>query len=85
MFREFSASEDNPKWADLIHREEALYKRERDPRSEFNRDYNRLLHCRAYRRLKHKTQVFFAPDNDHICTRIEHVNHVVSISRTIAE
>ena len=85
MFKEFSASEDNPKWADLIHREEALYKRERDPRSEFNRDYNRLLHCRAYRRLKHKTQVFFAPDNDHICTRIEHVNHVVSISRTIAE
>ena len=85
MFREFSASEDNPKWGDLIHREEALYKRERDPRSEFNRDYNRLLHCRAYRRLKHKTQVFFAPDNDHICTRIEHVNHVMSISRTIAE
>ena len=85
MFWEFSASKDNPKWADLIHREEALYKRERDPRSEFNRDYNRLLHCRAYRRLKHKTQVFFAPDNDHICTRIEHVNHVVSISRTIAE
>jgi len=85
MFKEFAASEDNPKWADLIRREKALYTRERDPRSEFNRDYNRLLHCRAYRRLKHKTQVFFAPDNDHICTRIEHVNHVVSISRTIAE
>ena len=36
------------------------------------------------RRLRHKTQVFFAPDNDHICTRAEHVNLVESISYTIA-
>ena len=39
----------------------------------------------AYRRLKHKTQVFFAPQNDHICTRIEHVSHVASVSTTIAK
>jgi len=38
----------------------------------------------AYRRLKHKTQVFFNIDNDHICTRMEHVNHVESVSSTIA-
>ncbi|MCR5607263.1 MAG: HD domain-containing protein, partial [Treponema sp.] len=42
-------------------------------------------HSQAYRRLKHKTQVFFAPKNDHICTRMEHVNHVASVSETIAK
>ena len=75
----------NPKWADFIRREDRLYRREGDPRSEFARDYNRILHCTAYRRLKHKTQVFFAPENDHICTRIEHVNHVAAISYTIPQ
>jgi len=59
--------------------------REDDIRSPFARDYNRILHCTAYRRLKHKTQVFFAPTNDHICTRIEHVNHVTAVSYTIAK
>ena len=39
----------------------------------------------AYRRLKHKTQVFFNIDNDHICTRMEHVAHVDSVSQTIAK
>ena len=39
----------------------------------------------AYRRLKHKTQVFFNISNDHICTRMEHVNHVESVSSTIAK
>ena len=54
-------------------------------RSEFERDYTRILHCNAYRRLKHKTQVFFSPENDHVCTRIEHVMHVESVSYTIAK
>ena len=54
-------------------------------RSEFERDYTRIIHSTAYRRLKHKTQVFFSPENDHICTRIEHVTHVESISYTIAK
>lgn len=77
----------NPKWEQAIHRMEKLY----DPiygdapmRSEFDRDYTRVINCNGYRRLKHKTQVFFAPKNDHICTRIEHVNLVESISNTIA-
>lgn len=53
-------------------------------RSEFGRDYTRILHSNAYRRLKHKTQVFLNIDNDHICTRMEHVAHVESVSYTIA-
>lgn len=74
----------NPKWETCTQRLEDLYHRDDDIRSPFARDYNRILHCTAYRRLKHKTQVFFAPTNDHICTRIEHVNHVASVSYTIA-
>jgi len=75
----------NEKWEDCIKRVNPLPKRPDDIRTEFARDVTRILHCTAYRRLKHKTQVFFAPTNDHVCTRIEHVNHVSSISHTIAE
>lgn len=73
------------KWSNAISRKTDLYRRKSDIRSDFSRDYNRIIHCTAYRRLKHKTQVFFATSNDHICTRIEHVNHVTSISLTIAK
>ena len=83
--KEYSANGNNPKWERMIKREKEIYKREEDMRSEFERDYTRLLHCNAYRRLKHKTQVFFSPENDHICTRIEHVMHVESVSYTIAK
>lgn len=62
-----------------------LYKKAEDIRSEFSRDYNRILHSNAFRRLKHKTQVFYATMNDHICTRIEHVHHVEAVSRTICD
>jgi dGTPase len=85
MFTNVSATENNPKWSDFVKRESSLYSRRDDTRSEFARDYNRILHCTAYRRLKHKTQVFFAPENDHVCTRIEHVNHVTAISYTISK
>ena len=67
-----------------ISRLHHLYSRDNDIRSEFERDFTRVIHSNAYRRLKHKTQVFYSPQNDHICTRIEHVNHVESISYTIA-
>jgi dGTPase len=77
--------EKNLKWAECIKRENVLYHRDSDIRSEFSRDYNRIIHSNAYRRLKHKTQVFFATRNDHICTRIEHVTHVASISYSIAK
>jgi dGTPase len=79
------AEEGNAKWEQCIKREQQLYPRQKTIRSEFYRDYTRILHSTAYRRLKHKTQVFFATENDHICTRIEHVNHVASVSFTIAK
>lgn len=79
-----SATEENPKWKNMIKREKQIYKKENDIRSDFERDYTRILHCNAYRRLKHKTQVFYSPENDHICTRVEHVMHVESVSYTIA-
>lgn len=84
-FKNYSANENNPKWQNMIKREKNIYKRKNDLRSDFERDYTRIIHCNAYRRLKHKTQVFFSPENDHICTRIEHVMHVESISYTIAK
>ena len=65
-FNAVAAREDSPKRPDLIRREEPLYSREGDTRSEFARDYNRILYSTAYRRLRHKTQVFFAPENDHV-------------------
>ena len=52
-------------------------------RTDFERDGHRILHFPAFRRLRHKTQVFFAPKNDHLCTRMEHALHVASISTTI--
>ena len=87
-FEEVAMTENNKNWKKAIKREEELYKpvyTKTFSRSEFDRDYTRVIHCNAYRRLKHKTQVFFAPENDHICTRSEHVNLVDSISHTIAE
>jgi len=80
-------SEKNPKWENAIYRRKRLYSPKFGTdvmRSEFDRDYTRIINCKAYTRLKGKTQVFFSPDNDHICTRIEHVNLVESISYTIA-
>lgn len=75
----------NPKWEQAVSREIPIYGRGNGIRSEFERDYTRLLHCQAYSRLKHKTQVFFAPHNDHVCTRMEHVLHVASVASTIAK
>jgi dGTPase len=53
-------------------------------RTEFQRDIHRIIYSQPFRRLRHKTQVFFLPNNDHICTRMEHVLHVASASRTVA-
>ncbi len=83
LFKNVSANENNPKWNQMIKREQELYSKPGDIRSPFERDFNRILHTNAYNRLKHKTQVFFSPENDHISTRIEHVNYVESISYTI--
>lgn len=77
----------NEKWNNAISRIEEINEQDMQNiqmRSEFEKDYTRIINCNAYRRLKNKTQVFFAPKNDHICTRIEHVNLVESISNTIS-
>ena len=84
ILEKVSANKDNPKWNNIIKRENDLYSRNSDIRSEFERDYTRIIHSLAFRRMKHKTQVFFSPINDHICTRMEHVILVESISDTIA-
>src|SRR5512132_1098995 len=57
-----------------------------DPiRPAFQRDRDRIIHCKAFRRLKHKTQVFFAPTGDHYRTRLTHTLEVSQIARTIAK
>ena len=57
---------------------------EDDIRPAFQRDRDRIIHCKAFRRLKHKTQVFFAPTGDHYRTRLTHTLEVTQIARTIA-
>lgn len=57
----------------------------RDPlRGEFQRDRDRILGTKAFRRLKHKTQVFIAPQQDHYVTRLTHTLEVARVARTIA-
>ncbi len=53
-------------------------------RTAFQRDRDRIIHCKAFRRLKHKTQVFIAPLGDHYVTRLTHTLEVSQIARTIA-
>lgn len=58
--------------------------REEDIRTCFQRDRDRIIHSKSFRRLKHKTQVFLAPKGDHYRTRLTHVLEVSQIARTIA-
>ncbi len=60
-------------------------RREDDFRGGYFRDTTAIIHSYPFRRLKHKTQVFFSPKNDHICTRIEHVMHVASVASAICK
>src|SRR5713226_5279310 len=58
---------------------------EDDLRPSYQRDRDRIIHSKAFRRLKHKTQVFLAPEGDHYRTRLTHVLEVTQIARTIAK
>jgi len=62
-----------------------LNDRTEDVRGQYFRDQTAIVHSMPFRRLKHKTQVFFDPDNDHVCTRIEHVMHVATTAATICK
>ena len=53
-------------------------------RTPFQRDRDRIVHCKAFRRLKHKTQVFVAPEGDHYRTRLTHTLEVTQVARTVA-
>lgn len=62
----------------------AVYEKPCDFRTDFQRDRDRIIHCNAFRRLKHKTQVFLIPHSDHYRTRLTHTLEVSQISRTVA-
>ena len=53
-------------------------------RTDFQRDRDRIIHCKSFRRLKHKTQVFLSPESDHYRTRLTHTLEVAQIARTVA-
>ncbi len=55
-----------------------------DLRAPYQRDRDRIIHCKSFRRLKHKTQVFLSPEGDHYRTRLTHTLEVSQIARTIA-
>ena len=56
-----------------------------DIRTDYQRDRDRIIHCKSFRRLKHKTQVFLSPRGDHYRTRLTHTLEVSQLSRTIAK
>jgi len=68
-----------------VHTRGRVHPEAEDPlRTAFERDRDRILHAKAFRRLKHKTQVFLNPDGDHFVTRLTHTLQVTQIARALA-
>lgn len=83
-FRRVGAFPGHPLWEQMICREEPIRQRDMDLRTDFVRDYSRIIHSTGYRRLKRKTQMCYSPESDHLCTRMEHVHHVDLVAYIIA-
>lgn len=77
LYRECAAFSDQTKGR-------ARFEEKCDIRTDFQRDRDRIIHCKSFRRMKHKTQVFLAPGGDHYRTRLTHTLEVSQIARTIA-
>ncbi len=60
------------------------YQEQDEIRTVFQRDRDRIIHCKSFRRLKHKTQVFLSPEGDHYRTRLTHTLEVSQVARTIS-
>lgn len=82
-FTHLAMTEDNPKWGQAVTRASKL--KPDNTRSEFIRDYDRIIHSDGYKRLKGKTLVFNSPKIDHVSTRTEHVELVARISEVICQ
>ena len=68
----------------LLSKGRRIPEKECDLRTPYQRDRDRILHSKSFRRLKRKTQVFIAPEGDHYRTRMTHTLEVTQIARTIS-
>ena len=73
-----------PEWACLTSAGRLVPESLDGVRNEFQRDRDRIIHAKAFRRLMHKTQVFISPDGDHFRTRLTHSLEVAQLGRSIA-